>query len=137
MSDTLHYTGQLVIETCWCGMRHAVPKELREHQLRQHENGEDVMAIYCPLGHAWIPTGKGQAQIERERRDRAEARAKAIQDQLDAETRSHAATKGQLTKAKRRIGKGVCPCCNRHFANVERHMSTQHPDYASDSNERA
>lgn len=24
---------------------------------------------------------------------------------------------------------GVCPCCNRSFTNVRRHMTSQHPDY--------
>lgn len=127
MSDTLTYSGELTVLVCWCGMWHAVPAELRRYQLRKHDNGETVPSIYCPLGHTHIPIGKGEAQKERER---VEARAQAIQDQLDSEKRAHAASKGQLTKAKKRIGKGVCPCCNRHFTNVERHMSTQHPDYA-------
>lgn len=133
MSDTLTYSGQLTVRVCWCGMWHAVPEELREYQMRQHRDGEKPIGIYCPLGHSGIPSGKGEAAKERERRERAEARAKAIQDQLDSEARAHSATKGQLTKAKKRIGKGVCPCCNRHFTNVERHMATQHPKYAETS----
>lgn len=112
-------------------MRHAVPEELHDYQQRAHNDGDkNVQSIYCPLGHGHVPAGKGEAQLERERRERAEARAQAIQDQLDSEKRSHAASKGQLTKAKKRVGNGVCPCCNRHFVNVERHMATKHPDYA-------
>lgn len=131
---TLTYSGRLTVITCWCGMRHAVPEELRDFQLRQHNNGErNVQGIHCPLGHSHIPSGKGEAELERERRQRAETRTKAIQDQLDAEKRSHSATKGTLTKTKKRIGKGVCPGCHRHFANVERHMATQHPELASAS----
>ena len=111
-------------------MAHAVPTELREYQLRQHENGGKVPDIFCPLGHAHVPAGKSQVEIEREMRQRAEMRLTATRDQLESEKRSHVATKGQLTKARKRIGKGVCPCCNRHFTNVERHMATQHPDYS-------
>ncbi len=128
MSDTLSYTGELTVLTCWCGMRHAVPEELRRHQLRQHNNRETVIGIYCPLGHSHVPAGKGEAEKERERRERAEARAKAIQDQLDSETRAHAATKGQLTKTRKRVTNGVCPCCGRSFANVQRHMRSKHPN---------
>lgn len=130
MTDTLNYSGTLSVETCWCGMRHAVPQELADFQRRQHNNGEKPHGIYCPLGHVWVPSGKGHAQIEREKREAIEARYQALRDQLHAEERSHSATKGQLTKAKKRIGKGVCPCCNRHFTNVERHMASQHPEVA-------
>ena len=127
---TMTYKGELTVTTCWCGMAHAVPTELREYQLRQHENGGKVPDIFCPLGHAHVPAGKSQVEIEREMRQRAEMRLTATRDQLESEKRSHVATKGQLTKARKRIGKGVCPCCNRHFTNVERHMATQHPDYS-------
>lgn len=128
MTDTLTYTSELVVLTCWCGMPHAVPGELRRHQMRQHENGETVVGIYCPLGHQHIPSGKSKIAREREMREAAEARAKAIQDQLDSEKRAHAATKGTLTKTQRRITNGVCPCCHRTFVNVQRHIAAKHPD---------
>lgn len=128
MTDTLTYTSELVVLTCWCGMPHAVPGELRRHQMRQHENGQDVVSIYCPLGHGHVPSGKSKIDTVREQREAAKARAQAIQDQLDSEKRAHAATKGTLTKTKRRVTNGVCPCCNRHFVNVERHMKTKHPN---------
>lgn len=134
MNDTtMKYSGTLVVEACWCGMKHAIPRTLRDHMNRQHENGEKQVGIYCPLGHVWEFSGKSQVEKEREHREATQARYQALRDQLDAEERSHAVTKGQLTKAKKRIGKGVCPCCNRHFTNVERHMATQHPKHASES----
>lgn len=37
--------------------------------------------------------------------------------------------RGQLTKLKRRVSNGVCPCCNRSFADLHRHMTEKHPDY--------
>ena len=47
-----------------------------------------------------------------------------------AAERSAAAYKGHLTRVKRRVGNGVCPCCNRTFKNLADHMTTKHPDYA-------
>lgn len=38
--------------------------------------------------------------------------------------------RGVVTKTKNRIGKGVCPCCNRTFVELARHIATKHPDYA-------
>jgi hypothetical protein len=27
------------------------------------------------------------------------------------------------------VANGVCPCCNRTFQNLARHMAGKHPDY--------
>jgi hypothetical protein len=133
MTDTLSYEGTLTILTCWCGMRHAVPSELRQFQERQHRDGAaDVIGIYCPLGHQHQPAGKGRAQILREQLDAERTRVGRLREEVQKERRSHSATKANLTKAKKRIGKGVCPCCNRSFVQLERHMATKHPDYASE-----
>jgi hypothetical protein len=132
MPQTMTYTGTLAIEECCkCHITFAMPKDL---QRRCIEAGPAMM-FYCPLGHSQHYTASEvqrlKEKLEREQRWRkdAEIRARAARDQADAAERSRAAYKGQLTKAKKRIGNGVCPCCNRHFANVERHMAGQHPDY--------
>lgn len=36
---------------------------------------------------------------------------------------------------KNRVANGVCPCCNRHFENLERHMKGQHPDFQPEAGE--
>lgn len=35
---------------------------------------------------------------------------------------------GELKQMQKRVHAGVCPCCNRTFANVARHMQSKHPD---------
>src|SRR3990167_1191046 len=100
---------------------------LQENLIQNQRN------FYCPLGHVQHYIGKTNAEKAREERDQArrelERAQAAIADWRDTYSRekaSHSATKGQLTKVKKRIEKGVCPECNRHFVNVERHMATQH-----------
>jgi DNA repair exonuclease SbcCD ATPase subunit len=110
-------------------MRHAIPEELQNFQRRQHANGQRQTDIYCPLGHAYVKAGKGEAEklresLERER-ERA-ARMAAERDQAQASARSY---KGVATKARKRAAAAVCPCCNRSFVQLRRHMETQHPDY--------
>lgn len=130
MAGDLTYEGTLTILTCWCGMRHAVPEELRAFQQRQHRDGaRDVTGIYCPLGHQHVPSGKGEAERLREKLAAEEERAARILANLDQEQASHRATKGQLTKAKKRVANGVCPCCHRSFVQLARHMKTQHPTF--------
>lgn len=130
MPTTMTYTGELVVQICWCGMRHAVPDELVDFQRRQHDNGAaDVQAIYCPLGHSHVPAGTPKWKLEQRKREAAEAREQHLRDQLEASERSKAALKGEMTKAKKRAAAAVCPCCNRSFVQLRRHMASKHPDY--------
>jgi hypothetical protein len=120
--NTLTYTETLIVRQCWCGVSHGIPHNLSR---RADEDGID---IYCPLGHVWVvkdtETKKLRRALEAE-----EQRRRAAQDLLAAEERSHVATRGHLTRARRRAARGVCPCCHRHFANVERHVASKHPDF--------
>jgi predicted RNA-binding Zn-ribbon protein involved in translation (DUF1610 family) len=96
-----------------------------DRQARENKRG-----WYCPSCGKTTVYSESEVQKLRRQLDAERSRTLWEQDQRAATERSLAATKGQITKIKKRVGKGVCPCCNRHFANVERHMETQHPDYA-------
>lgn len=130
---TLTYSGQLTVVTCWCGMRHAIPSELDDFQDRQHDNGERQTSIYCPLGHQHIRAGKGEAEKLRERLEGERRRLAATRDLLAHEERSHAATRGHLTRTKKRVAHGVCPCCSRTFQQLARHMKNKHPEYVAEN----
>ncbi|WP_110727427.1 hypothetical protein [Mycolicibacterium porcinum] len=113
-----------------CGVAFAVEDGFDDRRRADHRN------FYCPNGHSLSYKGKTELQKAQERAERlqrqVEAREADIrfeQRRLANERRAHAATKGQLTKTKKRVANGVCPCCNRHFVNVERHMTNQHPEY--------
>jgi hypothetical protein len=138
MARTMTYSSVLAIEECCnCHITFAMPADL---QKRCTEAGAG-MTFYCPLGHPQHYTVSETAQLkeklarEQEWRRNAETRERAARDQADAAERSARAYKGHLTRTRKRIGNGVCPCCNRHFANVERHMRGQHPGYADSDGE--
>lgn len=129
MTTTIAYSGQLVVSTCWCGIRHAVPRELQDMQQRQHRDGRPQTDIYCPLGHAYEIAGEGEvARLQRElEQQRARAgRLAAARDQAEASARAY---KGAATRARKRAAAAVCPCCKRSFVQLRRHMATKHPDY--------
>lgn len=130
MPDTLLYTGKLTVINCWCGMRFAVPAELREYQLREYHDGKSPTGIYCPLGHSSVPAGttdaerlEKQLQRERQRLDQSKEHARQLQNTLNAE-------KAAKSRLQNRISNGVCPCCQRSFLNLKRHMNSQHPGFA-------
>lgn len=98
---------------------------------------DDGGTFYCPNGHGAV-FRKSTAQIERDKREAAEREAQRLRDRLVAEAnerealrRRHAATKGQLTKARKRADAGVCQHCKRSFANVARHVTHMHPEVQS------
>jgi hypothetical protein len=124
--ETLTYTGTLVVVQCWCGIRHAIPSGLHR-QARDKGHG-----VYCPLGHSWV-FSKTRAEELEEDLARERRRCKAERDLREHEERSHAATRGHLTRTKRRVAAGVCPCCGRTFQQLARHMAAKHPGYASAS----
>jgi hypothetical protein len=119
VSVTLDYTETLVVTSCWCGIALAIPANLHSYA-RNHANYN----VYCPLGHTFVYRDTYEEQLKQERR-----RHEATRDLLAHEERSHSATKGQLTKARKRAAAGVCPCCQRTFQNVARHVKTKHPEF--------
>lgn len=122
----LTYTERTALTTeecCVCGVMFAMPDSLRTQRV------DDKKPFYCPNGHGQNFLGKTDAERERERAERLAQQLASREEDLRAERMSHRATKAQLTKTRKRVGNGVCPCCNRTFANVTRHMASQHPDY--------
>jgi hypothetical protein len=120
-----------------CGVEYHITDTL-EQVLRQSSQ-----IFYCPFGHkAWYPPKEAVDRAEcekaalRQERDRLAQRIAQKDDEIawqksqreQAERRVSAA-KGQVTKLKNRAAAGVCPCCNRSFENLHRHMTTKHPDF--------
>lgn len=118
---TLKVGERLVTETCYsCGVLFAMVEDFYDHRRRDHKN------FYCPNGHsqAYL-AGKTDSQKLKE----AQAREVALADQLGAAVREAETARAALIRDRHRFANGVCPCCNRSFDNVRRHMSSQHPDY--------
>lgn len=117
----------MVVEECYkCGVPFAISNEFKNDHLKTHDN------FYCPNGH-----GQRYGENESERQIRqlkkeveyANEDKKYWRNEAETKARSLSATKGALTKTKKRIANGVCPCCHRSFLNVIMHMETEHPDY--------
>ncbi len=124
---------------CWkCKCQIWLPDELY-HAAKASSS----ISIHCGYGHAGVfREGPTEADKLRQERDRLaqqiaykDDRIKELREQAEAEARRGAAARGQVTKIKNRIGHGVCPCCNRTFENLHRHMTTQHPTFTAEAAE--
>jgi len=97
--------------------------------------------FYCPNGHS-LSFGESEADKLRRERDRLKQQASRLLDAAseqreiaNLERRRAAAARGQVTKLKKRAAAGVCPCCNRTFSDLARHMAGQHPEFISQPDE--
>lgn len=133
MTKTLAHVAELEIHTCpTCFIVYAFPTAMSE---RKQESGD---SWYCPNGHSISFTTSTKAKLEEMRRERdrlkqneayLEERLKDRDLDLLRAQRSTAALKGEVTKIRKRVGNGVCPCCNRTFQNLARHMSVKHAGF--------
>lgn len=85
---------------------------------------------YCPSGHPRVFSDTLQKKIDALERDKA-----ALVSRLDAERcqrqqaeKALTSERGKVTKLKKRVAAGVCPCCNRSFQNLRKHMVSKHPE---------
>jgi DNA repair exonuclease SbcCD ATPase subunit len=138
---TLHVpdvTISLAAETCYlCGVPFAMPAEMKKKRLEDHG------VFHCPNGHGQCYSGKTEAQQLREQlaaKDRELAASKSraetergwritAEAEAAAVTRSLRATKAVVTRTKKKIVAGRCPCCSTKFKDLAIHMRTEHPNY--------
>jgi len=134
---TQNFYDTLVIERCCkCYMSFGVTQAFANSRKQDHRN------FTCPDGHLQHYTGQTEAErLQTELRE-MEKRSQYWKDRLNEansemrfKQRALNATKGWLTRTKTRIANGVCPCCNRTFANLGLHMKTQHKNYVHGENE--
>jgi hypothetical protein len=126
MGQILRLEQNLETLSCWategCGVQFAVPQALLNVS-RTHGT-----SFYCPKGHL-LRIGEGevdklkrQVENEKQRREWAEKNAATAR-------KAEAIVRGKLKAQSERVKNGVCPCCNRSFTNLRRHMSTKHPEF--------
>jgi len=124
VNETFH-----VVSCYTCGVNFGINGEV---YTRAVENKEG--SVYCPVcskGMHW--TGKTEVENVRERMQRkidtTKRHNRYLEEKVDRTEKSLRATKGVVTKIKKRVGNGICPCCNRSFKNLHRHMESKHPGF--------
>ncbi len=124
-----YITEMVIVNCCNCGMAFAMTNDF--YRRRSTEGGN----FYCPSGHSQYYTTTENQRLKNEVDRLARQKQLAEDDATHHEEarrrveRKLAATKGVVTRVKKRINNGVCPCCQRHFCNMERHMRSKHPQY--------
>lgn len=123
---------ELLMMTCpvsTCGVRYGLDAE---YQRKREKDGKSWV---CPNGHS-LSYHENETDKLRAEKLRLESRLEYVRNERDAAIKATTIQKGRATRfknerdrIKERIANGVCPCCNRHFVNVERHIRGQHPRF--------
>lgn len=108
----------LVSETCVsCGITFAVPESYQQNLKNSHKS------FCCPNGHSQYYSGKSEAEklrdeLKRKEQELADTAIEKRQLQNDI---------AEKERNLKRLHNGVCPCCNRSFVNLQKHIKEQHP----------
>lgn len=107
-----------VIECASCGIPFGITEDFEERRRNNHTG------FYCPNGHSNYYAGKSEAEklrdeLKRKEQELADTAIQKInlQNQL-----------AEKERKLKRVHNGVCPCCNRSFVNLQKHMKTKHPE---------
>ncbi len=135
---TLEKTVTLKIMECGtCGVAFAMPQTI--YETASKEGGW----FYCPLGHCrgWKKQdAKNAADELRDEIAKLQSNIAYKNNQIESQKREVESQKQQIISAKRaktklenRIKNGVCPCCQRSFVNVQKHIATKHPEFTKEN----
>lgn len=122
-------TKTFTVITCDCGVSYALDDAFIRSRQESHKR------FYCPNGCLRVyPAENEKERLQRQLADerRRAMYAESDRDCLKFSLRSQKAAK---TRLKNRIAKGICPCCKRTFKNVQRHMESQHPEFAQEASD--
>lgn len=122
----------LQVVTCGvCHMIFAMPQTLYDKTKFSSERGP----FWCPAGHRLVWNTNEVQRLQQKLADK-DVLLSALKGDIDRERNRHAASrrqlaaaKGVVTRIRNRVANGVCPCCKRHFANLHRHMESEHPKF--------
>lgn len=113
------------IDCCTCGLTFAVPESF-ERALRDKHQG-----FHCPNGHPLVFNAKNEAEKLRDELAKEKQRREMAEREAGMEARRAVTAEQELARVTKRVKNGVCPCCNRTFQNLARHMKTKHPEHTS------
>lgn len=134
MTMQVSVTVEIIAKMCpCCGVHYGMDAAL--YTRRANDGGD----WYCPNGdilhiiepevenlRKQLASAQGNLDYYKEYSQRKAAEAEQLSHQVRAQ-------KAAKTRLMRRVTNGVCPCCQRQFANVQRHMASKHPEQVVDA----
>jgi ssDNA-binding Zn-finger/Zn-ribbon topoisomerase 1 len=127
LSFTVSVSVEFEVMRCGeCGERFALSKPFYDDRKR------DGNIWYCPNGHPRV-FREPELDVLRRERDLLKQRLARKDDELAAARRDEERAVKKARRLEKRASAGTCPCCNRTFMQMSRHMKTKHPDFVENN----
>lgn len=97
-----------------CGIPFAVPQNYYNKLRETHETW------HCPNGHERHYSGENE-------KEKLQRMLKEKENELMRKTTQNIQLDNQLTKIKKDISAGKCPCCGKQYKHLANHMARKHP----------
>ena len=118
-------TVELVVMICpTCGIVYGLTESYQDRKYKE------AGSWFCPNGHGvCYPRESDEKRIARLEAEKIalNARVNSVLEQRNAAETLAKSFQDRNKRLRKRVANGVCPCCNRHFVNLERHMKSKHP----------
>jgi len=125
MGYALPVTVQMTEMACGeCGIQFTVPEDWRAEKQRTG-NG-----WYCPNGHSRVYRESDEERMRKALAEERQRHASTLARLNEAEA-SERKAQAEIKRIKKRTAAGMCPCCNRMFQQLARHMKTKHPNHGA------
>jgi hypothetical protein len=133
MATTYVDSVELTTITCHkCAGLYALQENWRR---KRQDDGGSWNCPYCDVSTCYVTTEVQRLKDSLEQEQRRLVNERARHDQTRADLREtearRRAEKAAKTRLKKRAAKGLCPCCNKQFADLHNHMQRQHPNFAA------
>jgi hypothetical protein len=123
-SHAFNYSDRLITTSCCnCGITFGIPEDHNRVLV------DTKRVFYCPNGHGQSYTGATEAEKLKKELEREKQRREMAEREAAMEAKRAKKSEAELGRVKTRVHNGVCPCCNRTFQNLARHMATKHPEH--------
>lgn len=111
-----------ILNCCTCGIVFAMPDTM----VRRMEDTGGL--FYCSNGHPQRFTTSEVQRLREKLDEQTRAATHMAERAKQAEAAEQKAVR-EIKRMKKRSAAGVCPCCNRTFQQLARHMKAKHADF--------
>ncbi len=112
-----------------CGIHYGVDEVVMAYKRALPSTDKD-RGWHCPNGHSLV-NAESEADKWRKKAERLQQDNARLGDEAAAERRRAEMAQRETKRIKKRAEEALCPCCNRHFSQLERHMKSKHPEIAT------
>ena len=129
---TYSYSGTLVVNECSaCGINYGMPRGLYDAARK-----DPKVTFYCAVGHPMhYPREASRITLLEQELERSQDALASNRAHLARAEASRSALRGVVTRERNRIARGLCPRCNREFADVAKHFRMLHQGFTDEDPE--